>query len=69
MKDISGAFTDNNNWFKANLLSQNSEKTSLKQFVTNISHILISVSCDNNFKSNITNIKFLGIMIDNTLMW
>jgi len=60
MKDINGAFTDINNWFKANLLSRNSEKTGLTQFVTNSSHILISISCDNNFKSIITNITFFG---------
>ena len=56
IKDINGAFTDINNWFKANLLPLNFEKTSLIQFLTNSSHIPISVGCDNNIKSNITNL-------------
>jgi len=30
---------------------------------------LFSVSCDDNIKSNITNIEILGIMINNTLTW
>ena len=46
------------------------KKTSFIQFLTkSSSHIPISVGCDNNIKSNTTNIKFLGIMIDNTLTW
>jgi len=62
--------TNINDWFIANLLSLNSEKTSLIQFLTNnSSHIPISVGCDNNMKYNISNRKFLGIMIDNTLTW
>ena len=68
IKDINGAVTDINNWIKANFLSLNFEKTSLIQFLTNnSSHIPIHVGCDNNIKSTITNINFLGIMIDNTL--
>jgi len=40
------------------------------QFLTkNSLHIPISVGCNNTIKSNITNINFLGIMIDNTLLW
>ena len=66
IKDIKGAFTNINNW----LLSMNFEKTSLIQFSTkNISHISISLDCDNNIKYNISNKNFLGIMIDNTLTW
>ena len=69
IKDINGIFTNINKWFKANLLSWNFEKTSLVQFLTKkSSHIPISVDCD-NIKSSITNVKFLGIMTDNTLMW
>jgi hypothetical protein len=55
---------------KANLLSLNFEKTSFIQFLTKSnSHFPISVGCDNNIKYNTTNIKFLGIMINNTLTW
>ena len=70
IKDVSGVFTSINNWFQVNLLSLNFEKTSLIQFLTkNSSHIPISVGCDSNIKSITTNIKFLGITIDNILMW
>ena len=70
IKDISGVFTNINNWFKASLLSLNFQKTGLIQFLTkNSSDVPISVGCDNKIKSNITNIKFLGIIIDKTLMW
>jgi hypothetical protein len=68
IKDMHGTFTDINNWFKANLLSLNFEKTSFKQFLTMSSSLIsISVGCDNNIKFNTTNTKFLGIMIDNTI--
>jgi len=51
-------------------LSLNFEKTSLIQFLAkNSSHIPIGVGCDSYIKSIITNIKFLGVMIDNTFMW
>jgi hypothetical protein len=35
----------------------------------NSSHIPVSVDCNINIKCNITNIKCLGIMVDNTLTW
>jgi len=50
-------------------LSLNFAKNSLIQFLAkNSSHIPTNAGCDNNIKFNITNIKFLGIIIDNTLM-
>jgi hypothetical protein len=68
IKNVNGAFTNMNNWFKANLWSLNFEKTSLLQFLSkNSSHFPTSVGCDNNINSNITNIKFLRIMIDKIL--
>jgi hypothetical protein len=70
VQDINVKFTDINNWFKVNLLTLNFEKTNFMQFVTkNSSHIPFSVDGDINIKSNITHIKFLGIIIDNTLTW
>ena len=67
IKDINRAFINMSNWFKANL-SLDFEKTSLLQFLTkNSSHFPISLGCDNNINSNITNIKFLTIMIDKIL--
>jgi len=63
-------FASVNNWFQANLLSLNFGKTSLIQFLAkNSSHISIGVDCHSNIESNITNIKFFGIMSGNTLMW
>jgi len=60
IKDIYGVLTNINNWFKANLLQLNFEKTSLIQYlINNSSHIPISVGCDNNIKQNISNRKFL----------
>ena len=51
-------------------MSLSFDKTSFIQFLTkSSSHIPICVGCDNNMKSNTTNIKFLGIMTDNTLTW
>ena len=56
IKDINGVFTSINNWFQANLLSLNFEKTSLIQFlIKNSSLIPIRVGCDSNIKSSITN--------------
>ena len=62
--------TDIDNWFITNLWSLNFEKTSLIQFLTkNSSHIAIRLGSDNNIESIATHITYLGIMIDNTLMW
>jgi hypothetical protein len=70
VQDINVTFTDIHNWFKVNLLTLHFEKPNFMQFLTkNGSYISFSVDGDINIKSNITNIKFLGIMIDNTLTW
>jgi hypothetical protein len=67
IRDIKGVFKDIN-LFEANL-SLNFDNTSLTLvWAENSSHIPISVGCDNNVKSNISSMKFLEIMIDNTLM-
>ena len=69
IKNINGAFTNMNNWFKTNLLSLNFVKTSLIQFlIKSSSHFPTSVGCDNNINSNIINTKFLRIMNDKILM-
>jgi hypothetical protein len=41
----------------------------MQVLMKNSSHIPVSVDCNINIKCNITNIKFLGIMVDNTLTW
>jgi hypothetical protein len=46
IQNINGAFTNINNWFKANFLSLNFEKTGLKQFLNKkSSHIPVSNGC------------------------
>ena len=51
-------------------MSLNFEKTRLLQFSTKkSSHISISVGCNDNTKYNITNIKFLVILVYDTLKW
>ena len=57
------------NWFKANLLSLSFEKTSFMQFLTkNSSNTNINIGYDTQIPNN-TYVKFLGIMIDDTLAW
>jgi hypothetical protein len=59
-----------NEWFNANLLTLNYNKTQYIQFRTKAdSRNEISLSYDNNFISNKTNTKFLGIIIDSFLTW
>jgi hypothetical protein len=49
IKDINTTFKNINEWFKANLLSLNFDKTNFIQFITkNSSRIDVNVGCDNN---------------------
>jgi hypothetical protein len=57
-----------NNWFKRNLLSLNLKKNI--HFVTkNTSSTILEISEGNKTIPNVTYIKFLGLIIDNTLKW
>ena len=59
-----------NEWFNTNLLSLNFSKTCFMQFQSkNTSTTAINVDYNNKIKSNSTNLKFLGLVIDNTLSW
>jgi hypothetical protein len=57
-------------WFKANLLMLNFDKTYCLQFKSkNSSAININIGYDNKQIVNSTNTKFLGLIIDNMLFW
>jgi hypothetical protein len=59
-----------NDWFKANLLMLNCDKTNYIQFMTkNSSAINVNIGYDNKQIVNSTNTKFLGLIIDDTLFW
>jgi hypothetical protein len=63
-------FKNINECFKANLLSLNFDKTNFKQFITkNSSRIDVNIGCVNKLISSTSNLKFLGLIIDNTLAW
>jgi hypothetical protein len=56
-----------NEWFNAILLSLNFSKTYFMQFQSkNIPVTAININYNNKTKSNNTNLKFLGLLIENT---
>ena len=58
------------NWFNNNQLSLNLEKTTYLQFRTKNSRKLdLNISSSKDQISNSTSIKFLGLLIDETLSW
>jgi hypothetical protein len=58
------AFNCVNKWFKVNLLSMNVNKTHHIQFKTNI-----HIACNENYIISQSNIKFLGIYINDSINW
>ena len=54
-------------WFKANQLSINLEKTVMMQFWTK--HEKIKIKAMNNPIPNVRSTKFLGVFIDDTMSW
>jgi hypothetical protein len=63
-------FKNVNDWFKANLLTLNFDKTYYVQFLTkNSSAMNIHIAYGNNHIAKSTNTKFLGLIIDNMLSW
>jgi hypothetical protein len=71
IKDINVMFIRINNWFKANLLSLSFEKKNsfMPFLIKNNSNIDINIGCEDKQIPNTSYIKFLEIMIDNTLTW
>jgi len=64
------AFDRVNKWFKVNSLSINVEKTHYIQFKTkNKPTFDISIICDNNLITPVSNIKFLGIYLQDSINW
>jgi hypothetical protein len=63
-------FKDTNDWFKANLLTLNFDKTYFIQFLTKNRYTMdIHIVYCNNQIAEATNTKFLGLIIDNMLSW
>ena len=54
-------------WFKANQLSINLEKTVMMQFWSK--HEKIKIKAMNNLIPNVRSTKFLGVFIDDTMSW
>ena len=68
-KFINTVFKNMNEWFSSNLLSLYFGKTHFKQFLTqHSSHNVMNIN-HNKIILNTSTIKFLGIIIDNTLSW
>ena len=62
--------SDLNSWFKANLLSLNIDKTCLLHFRhnNNIENTL-TINCMNKTITNVPSVKFLGLLMHDTLSW
>jgi len=59
-----------NEWFRNNLLSLNLNKTTYLQFQTKSSQKFdLNIALLNNQIANSTNIKFLGLIFEETLSW
>jgi hypothetical protein len=64
------AFDRVNKWFKVNSLSINIEKTHYIQFKTkNKPTFNTNIVCDNNSVTPVTDIKFLGIYLQDSINW
>jgi hypothetical protein len=67
---ITAAFSFINEWLNTNLLSINCNKTYLIQFTTkNKPKSHIKITYDNKQIKTISNIKFLGICVNDTVNW
>ena len=57
-------------WFNTNLLSLNVRKTYLMHLTTQSNSLIkLNITCDNKIMPNISNLKFLGLEINNTQTW
>jgi hypothetical protein len=69
LKSINNVFTKIKSRFKSNLFSLNFDKTYFLQIKTKNSHeINMKISVENKHITNIYNTKFLGLMIDNSVL-
>jgi hypothetical protein len=69
-RDINVVFTNMNEWFSVNLRSLNFGKTQFMHFITRNSSLNeINIEYKNKLIASTSNLKFLGIIIDNTMSW
>jgi hypothetical protein len=68
--DVNMVFNNFNEWVRSNLMFLNIEKTHFLQFRTkNIHKINLNITLAEEYITNTTNIKFLGLIIDKNLSW
>jgi hypothetical protein len=68
--DVNTVFNNVNDWFRSNLMFLNIEKIHFLQFWTkNSQKFNLNITLAEKYISNITNIKFLGLIIDENLSW
>jgi hypothetical protein len=69
-KNITHIFKDTNDWFKANLLTLNLDKTYFIHFMSKNSQVMdMHIIHDSNKLAKATNARFLRLIIDNMLSW
>jgi len=67
---LNKVFTNVNEWFRKNLLYLNFNKTTYLQFrIKNSQKLSSKIKLLNNQITNSTNIKFLGLTIEENLSW
>jgi hypothetical protein len=67
---LNQTFKDINTWFNVNLLNLNFNKTQYLEFRCKEGHNIASqIGYDEKIISNLAETKFIGLIIDNTLMW
>jgi len=68
--NINSVMTEITNWFQSNVLTLNCTKTHFMQFLTKKQNERkIQIIAPNSINTNINSIKFLGLIIDNSLLW
>jgi hypothetical protein len=69
-ENINQTFQNINNWFNSNQLALNLNKTQLLEFRTNyFSTDSIQTDYDQKSMTNATEVRFLGLILDDTLSW
>jgi hypothetical protein len=69
-RNFNQTFKDINTWFNANLLTLNFSKTQYVEFrPMNYYNVTTQISYDQTKLTNMSESKFLGLIIDSTLSW